>query len=324
MNLQESTLHQKTSVKISDILLPPVKCTIPNRHMIEKFAEIAKNDPESLPTIKIGQVNNKLYTINNLDVLQGYKKTNSNTINQIPVEITNYSNLSELIIDHINESLNEQLLNPLSLFDAIDLLQEKGIDKTQILEKIWINDTPYEKIIKLNDSHTSNNSIEQLQNIITKLSERRLSLSVIQIPIYIILKISRIEKEEHQLILINQIDIMLSNIPNGKFAWPTPEQIDTLYSFIKSSDHNREEETEEDDKKESKSKKKDKQKTKSEEQSAEEETTDEYSIPQSVLNHLNSPNIRHKNFDSTQNLRHFIKKLEKRDNVKMTLLWSYC
>ena len=320
MNLQSSS--QKTFVKISDILLPPIQCTISNRHMIEKFAEIAKNNPKSLPTIKLGQVNNKLYAINNLDMLQGCKKIN--VIEQFPVEITNYSSLSEIIIEHINESLNEQLLNPLSLFDAIDLLQEKGIDKNQILEKVWLNDTPYEKIIKLDDSHISNKSIEQLQIIVNKLSERRLSLSAIQIPIYVILKISRIEKEEHQLTLINQIDVMLSNIPNGKFAWPTPEQIDTLYSFIKSSSYD--EEKESDDKKKSKSKKKeDKQKTNSEEkENSEEESIEEYSIPQSVLNHLNSPDIRHKNFQSTQNLRYFIKKLERRENVKITLLWSYC
>ncbi|WP_316506305.1 hypothetical protein [Nitrosopumilus sp.] len=215
-------------------------------------------------------------------------------------------------------------MNPLSLFDAIDLLQEKGIDKNQILEKIWLNDTSYEKILKLQDSHISNNSIEQLQNIVSKLSERRLPLSAIQIPIYVIIKISRIEKEEHQLVLINQIDTMLSNIPNGKFAWPTPEQVDTLYSFIKSSDHNPDGKLEEDLKEAVKSNKKNKEKHSSEEnENPEEKTTDEYFIPQSVLTHLNSPNIRHKNFDSTQNLRHFVKKLERRENVKMTLLWSY-
>ena len=244
-------------------------------------------------------------------------------MNEIPVEITNYSSLSKIIIEHINESLNEQLLNPLSLFDAIDLLQEKGIDKNQILEKIWINDTPYEKIIKLQDSYISNQSIEQLQNIVNKLSERRLSLSAIQIPIYVILKLSRIEKEEHQLVLINQIDTMLSNIPNGKFAWPTPEQIDTLYSFIKSSSYDEEETKEEESNEKSKSKKKNKGQHSAKEENSAEETTDDYSIPQSVLNHLNSSNIRHKNFHSTHNLRHFIKKLERRENVKMTLLWSY-
>ena len=323
MNLQSSS--QKTFVKVSDISLLPVQCTISNRHMIEKFADVAKNYPESLPTMKLGQINNKLYAINNLDVLQGCKKIHPNTIDKIPVEITNYSSLSEIIIEHLNESINEQLLNPLSLFDVIDLLQEKGLDKNQILEKIWLVDTAYEKILKLQDSsYISINSIEQLQNIVNKLSERRLSLTGVQVPIYLILKISRIEKEEHQLMLINQIDMMLSNIPNGKFAWPTPEQIDTLYSFIKNSSYDTEEESEEDDKKESKSKKKEnKQKTKSKEENPEEKTN-EYSIPQSVLHHLNSADIRHKNFQSTQNLSHFIKKLERKENLKMTLLWSYC
>ncbi len=105
MNLQESSSSQKTFVKVSDILLPPVQGTIPNRHVIEKFAEILRNDPNRLPTIKIGQVNNKLYAVNNLDVLQGCKKTN--VIEQIPGKITNYSSLSEIIIEHIKESLNE-------------------------------------------------------------------------------------------------------------------------------------------------------------------------------------------------------------------------
>ena len=326
MNVQESTQSVKTSVNISDILQLPVQCTIPNRHMIEKFVEIAKNNPKELPIIRIGQVNGKLYALNNLDVLQGCKKAGPNIIKQIVVDITNYNSLKEIIVKHFHYSINETVFNPLSLFDTIDILQENGINKNDdVIEKLWIKDTIYEKLLRTEYNHISSKSIEQLQNIINTLSDRRLTPSIIQVPLYVIGKLSRIADEFHQLALINQISVMLSNMHDGKFAWPTPEQIDTMYSIIKNSFYIEKEETENQSTQdnESSTKSEPKSRTKKEETKSYESNESDYSFPDEILNHLNSSEIRHKNFDSTHDLNNFIQKLAKRDDVKLTLLWSY-
>ena len=65
------------SVRVSDILMPPVQASIQSGLLVEKFAEIASSDPSSLPTIKIGMTNQKMYAMNNLNVIQGLQKGRS-------------------------------------------------------------------------------------------------------------------------------------------------------------------------------------------------------------------------------------------------------
>ena len=99
---------------------------------------------------------------------------------------------------------------------------------------LWLHDTPYEKLFKLDESNRiSNETIEQLQKITNILEKRKIPPSLIQIPIYVIIRLNRIESNTHQSILIEKIGAMLSCMTDFKFAWPTPEQVDTMYLYIK-------------------------------------------------------------------------------------------
>ena len=228
--------QQTIIVKLADVLSSPVNCAITTNSSIEKYAEIARTTPELLPTVKIGISDGRMYAINHHNVILGCKRAGPSHITEINATIKNYSGSPEILIAHFTEINQNELVNPVSLYDTIDYLQEKlQLERKETLEKLRINDTPYEKMILSNYNNCiSAKSIESLQHIVNNLSERKnLLASQISIPLYILNKISKIQQEEDQLRLIAEIKINLETIPDGKFAWLTPEQIDTIIKFNK-------------------------------------------------------------------------------------------
>ena len=249
-NIPES----KIKVKISEILSPAVSvgiCTLSN---IDKFAEIARNNPESLPEIKLAKVDGKLYAINHHDVILGCMQAGPDVISEINGVITDDDNRckgsTDILLAHFKEILENEVFNPVSIFDSIYYLEEKlQLQKQDILEMLHINRTPFEKIVlSKNSNHISAKSIEQLQLIVNQLSQRKnLVPSQVCVPLYVISKISRLDEESHQLQLISQIHSDLDAMSDGSFAWTTPEQIDSMIKYIRQDatheENNREEST---------------------------------------------------------------------------------
>jgi len=246
-NIRES----KIKVKISEIHSPSVSvgiCTISN---INKFAEIARNNPESLPEIKLAKVDGKLYAINRHDVIFGCRQAGPSVISEVNGVITDNGSCkgsTDILLAHFKEILENEVFNPISIFDSIYYLEEKlQLQKQDILEMLHISRTPFEKIIiSKNNNPLSAKSIEQLQLIVTQLSQRKnLIPSQICIPLYVISKISRLDDESHQLQLISQIHSDLDAMSDGSFAWTTPEQIDSMIKYIRQDatheENNREE-----------------------------------------------------------------------------------
>ncbi|WP_316506123.1 hypothetical protein [Nitrosopumilus sp.] len=247
MSCQLSVLESKTKVKISDILSPSVTVGISTQFNINKFAQMAKENPESLPMIKLSNVSGKLYALNHHDVLLGCKSAGISEINAIIIDNCNGS--ADVVKNHFIETLENETISSTSIFDAIDFMEEKlQLSKTEILDILHIKGTPYEKIIlSKSTNYISANSIEQLQNIVNHLSQRNLIPSQVCVPLYVISKISRLEEESHQLQLIAQIKGDLEGMSDGSFAWTTPEQIDSMIKYIRQDatheENNREEST---------------------------------------------------------------------------------
>jgi hypothetical protein len=249
--MSHNILESKIKVKISEILSPAVSvgiCTISN---INKFAEIARNNPESLPEIKLARVDGKIYAINHHDVILGCMQAGPRIISEVNGVITYNSNCkgsTDILLAHFKEILENEVLNPVSLFDGICHLEEKlQLQKQDILELLHISRTPFEKIIlSKNNNPLSAKSIEQLQLIVTQLSQRKnLVPSQVCVPLYVISRISRLDEESHQLQLISQIHSDLDAMNDGSFAWTTPEQIDSMIKYIRQDatheENNREE-----------------------------------------------------------------------------------
>ncbi|MDH3203705.1 MAG: hypothetical protein OEL81_03370 [Nitrosopumilus sp.] len=245
-------IPSKTKVKISEILSPAVSvgiCTISN---IDKFAEIAREKPESLPEIKLSKVDGKLYAINHHDVILGCMQAGPSVISEINgIIIDNDCKGShDILLAHFKEILENEVFNPVSIFDSIYYLEEKlQLQKQDILDMLHISRMPFEKIIlSKNNNHISAKSIEQLQLIVNQLSQRKSIVpSQVCVPLYVLSKISRLDEESHQLQLISQIHSDLDAMSDASFAWTTPEQIDSMIRYIRQDatheENNREEST---------------------------------------------------------------------------------
>jgi len=229
--MTQSSDHQ---VKLEDILSLPARITIPNKILKEKFCEIARKDPKKLPLVKIGRLQNKLYSINNHNVIEGCRLANLSHISN--VEIKDYQNIEEIILEHVRESFNDEIIDPLSIFDVIDYFEEKtNMSKQEILQQLLISKTPYEKVSTL---MISGKAIESLRKIILELSERKNILPArLQIPIFILTKISRLSAEHLQLLAVEKLKQLIVSIPESRFVWPSAEQLDTLFSFLKSREN---------------------------------------------------------------------------------------
>ena len=246
-----SILESKTKVKISEILSPAISVGISTVSNIAKFAEMARDTPELLPTIKLGKIDDKLYAINHHDVILGCRHAGPSVISEINAAIIDGCNGStDIFQKHFIEILENESLNSAAIWDSIYFMEEKlQLKKPEILKILHISGTPFEKIILSKSiDFISARSIEQLQLIVRQLSQRKnLIPSQICVPLYVISKISRLEKESHQLQLISQIYADLDAMSDGVFAWTTPEQIDSMIKYIKQDatheENNREEST---------------------------------------------------------------------------------
>jgi len=225
-----------TLVKIADILSPPVICAVSADPSIEKFAEMAKSSPQLLPVIKLGITKDgKLYAINHHDVILGCKRAGSNAITEISATIADdFAGSTDILMAHVREIITNEQFNPVSLYGVINYLeQRKSLDKKQILKLLWLHDTPYEKLILSNSNNfISSQSIDALQNMIDRLSEKtNIVASQLTIPLYMLSKISKIQEQKEQLQLISEIHINMTNMTGSKFAWITPEQIDYMIRY---------------------------------------------------------------------------------------------
>ena len=249
--MSNNIIPSKIKVKISEILSPSVSvgiCTISN---INKFAEIARNNPKLLPEIKLARVDGKLYAINHHDVLLGCMQAGPSVISEVNGVIADNGSCkgsTDILLAHFKEILENEVLNPISIFDGMYYLEEKlQIQKQDILELLHVSGTPFEKIIlSKNNNPLSAKSIEQLHLIVTQLSQRKnLVPSQVCVPLYVISRISRLDEELHQLQLISQIHSDLDAMSDGSFAWTTPEQIDSMIKYIRQDatheENNREE-----------------------------------------------------------------------------------
>jgi len=250
--MSNNIIASKIKVKISEILSPAVNVGICTMSNIEKFAEIARSNPESLPEIKLAKVDEKFYAINHHDVLLGCMQAGPDVISEINGVITDEGckGSADILLAHFKEILENEVFNPVSIFDSIYYLEEKlQLQKQDILEMLHISRTPFEKIIlSKNNNCISTKSIEQVHLIVNQLSQRKnLMPSQVCVPLYVISKISRLDDESHQLQLISQIHSDLDAMSDGSFAWTTPEQIDSMIKYIRQDatheENNREEST---------------------------------------------------------------------------------
>ena len=162
--MSSNIITSKIKVKISEIMSPSVSVGISTQSNINKFAEIARNDPESLPEIKLAKADGKLYAVNHHDVMLGCMQAGPSAASEINGVITNddCKGSTDILLAHFKEILQNEVFNPMSIFDSVDYLEERlHLQKQDILEMLHISGTPLEKIILSKNNNYSLCKINQ-------------------------------------------------------------------------------------------------------------------------------------------------------------------
>jgi len=213
-------LELAKQIPINDISIHEINVITPIKKQITQYTDIANQTPESLPTVRLGRIFDKLYVLTDFSVFYGIKESK---LTSITSEIIDFKNDVEFIIQHVKINKNPTGFNQFSLFKVIDHLNSQQIPKEKALELLQINQTIHHKLLDL-PLHPY--TIQQLSEFHEFLSEK---LTTVSIPYYIPVIISKFENSKQAENTLNVIELMKSsNTVDSKFTFPAIEEFQIL------------------------------------------------------------------------------------------------
>jgi len=212
-------LELTRQIPINDIVFHKISVISPIKKQVTLYTDIANHTPESLPIIRLGRIDNKLYALTDFDVMYGVKNSK---LTETICNITDFKNEVDFIIQHVKINKNPTGFNQFSLFKIIDYLKSYQIPKEKAMELLQINHIHH----KLLDLPLHSDVVEQLSEFHEFLSEK---LTTVNIPYYIPEVISRFEKSKQTEITKEIIELINSfKISDSKFIFPAIEALQIL------------------------------------------------------------------------------------------------
>jgi len=207
-------------IPISDIHIHEINVVTPIKKQVIQYTNIANNTPESLPIIRLGRIQDKLYVLADFGVFYGVKQSK---LAGITSEIIDFKNEVEFIIQHVKLNKNPTGFNQFSLFKVIDYLNSCNVPKEKALEILQIHQTIHHKLLDLS---LHQNTIQQLSELHEFLSEK---LTTVNIPYYIPEIISRFEKSKQSEITFHAIKLIKAfKTADSRFSFPAIEAFQIL------------------------------------------------------------------------------------------------
>jgi hypothetical protein len=213
------------SIAIENISVHEINIVNPIKKQVSLYKEISTKKSEQLPEIKVGRINNNLFVLTNIDVYYGILESTTKHVN---VEIIDFVNKAEFVIEFIKQNKNVVGFNPLSLYSVVQYLQTHGMTKTQAIEILQVSHTVEQKIL---DMELSTDAIEKLGELFSFLSEK---LSTFTVPFYIYNIISKCEKNKQCEAAAKILSLIKSRkVTDTKFTMPTYEETEILLKYAK-------------------------------------------------------------------------------------------
>lgn len=207
-------------ILIKDVIIHEINVISPIKKQITLYTNIANQTPKSLPIVRLGRINDKLYLLADFDVFYGVKESK---LTQIECEVIDFKNEPDFIIQHVKLNKNPTGFNQFLLFKVFEYLKSCSIHKDKALELLQINQTIYHRLIDLS---LHQNTIQQLVEFHEFLSEK---LTITNIPFYIPEIISKFENSKQLEIILDVIELVKSlNTADSKFSFPAIEAIQIL------------------------------------------------------------------------------------------------
>ncbi len=205
-----------TIIPVDSIHIHKINVITPLKKQVTQYTDIANQTPESLPTVRLGRIHDKLYGLADFDVIHGVKNSR---LTETACSVVDFKSEVDFIIQHVKLNKNPTGFNQFSLFQVINYMNSQNIPKEQAIKLLQINQINHHKLLHL-DLHP--NVIEQLSDFHDYLSEK---LTHFSIPYYLSEIISRFEKSKQIQITKDAIELVKThNMSESRFSWPAIEE----------------------------------------------------------------------------------------------------
>ena len=200
---------------VDSIHIHEINVISPIKKQVIQYTNTANNTPETLPVIRLGRINDKLYALADFDVIHGVRNSR---LTEVACNVIDFKNDVEFIITHVKLNKNPTGFNQFSLFRVIDYLNSHDIHKEKALEMLQINQIHH----KLLDLPLHSDVINKLSEFHEFLSEKLTNFSI---PYYIPEIISRFEKSKQIEIVSDAIELIKThNMSDSRFSWSAIEE----------------------------------------------------------------------------------------------------
>ncbi len=214
---------------LNDIKRHELDITIPVRKQIETYRNVAKNDPASLPVLRVGQIDNGEYHL--LADTDAYMGAMEAGIITAKCQIDTCTDESDLLIRHVRYNCRPVGCNPLLLKRIADYLSctfAGTVGNSGLVEDILqVRDTVYQKFLSLEmDSEARSILVELCTYLGTRLTQ-------FVLPYYIPHMISKHDTEQQatQAQRISEL-VRARPVTDARFAWPSPEEVSIMLSSL--------------------------------------------------------------------------------------------
>lgn len=193
----------------------PVKVTVHVEKLFSEVAIVAKHNPEQIEPITVAVLGDQFYVVNGhlrLRALQsaGHKEGRSYFIA--------VKSIAEVVRLHIGLNLHGSV-SPFKMLDAVKFLQKHGSVQS-------VSD----RYVELAKKVIYPNVRELLEGFLKDACRIHGS---IEMPLYVVERIAEFESEKDQTLAATVILDSIKSLREGKFAFPTPADLDIIFLSIK-------------------------------------------------------------------------------------------
>ena len=211
-------------INVSALQDLPIQARNISLKLVKIISDKAKSDPDKIPPIFVGKVNNLFYPINDHETLLGLRKSN---VSQVEALVIDYPTMKDLVVAHVRKNLHPHGIDPLKIRQVIGYLAEDGVSESEICKMLWLDKRP--ELYETLRYEITNDAKKVFSEMVEEMSHK---MYFIVIPIYYIVRLSKITKSEQgEAALEIKAYTMSKTSSDERFSWLS---VDAVQSMLKS------------------------------------------------------------------------------------------
>lgn len=211
-------------INVSSIQTLPVVTKNISEKLVGITAKIAKSNPDDIPPILVGRVNNLLYPVNEFETVSGLLKAEVKTVEAI---IVDYPAMQDLIAGHVRKNFQPHTIDPLRIREVIEyMIKSYDMDVSEACKLLWLDKRP--DLLAAVRYVITDKAKAILQEMIEEISKKMYSVVT---PILYVERLSKIDEESQIQAALELKAVTISTMKSeDKSIWPSAESIKYMLS----------------------------------------------------------------------------------------------